>query len=267
MPPRPSRCAGRAQGRGGRDHAFAFRFTGRRWTRPSPISARRRCRPTSPQSAPPDERDAADYQTMFAVNEGAVAAPTAGLHFTPALEAALRDTRHRHSPDDPACRGRDLPAGQGRGHRRAQDACRMGHDLRARPRDALNAARAKRRPHRRGRHDLAAASGKRRRGRRHDRAVRRRDRDLHHAGLSLSRGRYSDDQFSSAALDAVHAGLGLQRSRDHEAGLCPCDRAAATGSIPMATPACCFAHKSSRMTSPIISNCSARDGAGAHRRA
>ena len=36
-----------------------------------------------------DERDRSDYQTMFATRDGAVAAPTAALHFTPALVAAL----------------------------------------------------------------------------------------------------------------------------------------------------------------------------------
>jgi len=39
---------------------------------------------------PPDERDRADYQTMFAHPEGSVAAPTAGLHFTEELVDRLK---------------------------------------------------------------------------------------------------------------------------------------------------------------------------------
>jgi S-adenosylmethionine:tRNA ribosyltransferase-isomerase len=39
----------------------------------------------------PDEQDRADYQTLFAHDEGSVAAPTAGLHFTEALLVRLAD--------------------------------------------------------------------------------------------------------------------------------------------------------------------------------
>jgi S-adenosylmethionine:tRNA ribosyltransferase-isomerase len=39
----------------------------------------------------PDEQDRADYQTVFAVEDGSVAAPTAGLHFTESLLERLKE--------------------------------------------------------------------------------------------------------------------------------------------------------------------------------
>ena len=45
----------------------------------------------------PGAEDAADYQTMFARNDGAIAAPTAGLHFTPALLDALSARGVKHA--------------------------------------------------------------------------------------------------------------------------------------------------------------------------
>ncbi len=43
-----------------------------------------------------DPRDAEDYQTMFATEKGAVAAPTAALHFTPDLVTALSNMGIQH---------------------------------------------------------------------------------------------------------------------------------------------------------------------------
>lgn len=45
---------------------------------------------------PADEADRSDYQTMFAAADGAVAAPTAALHFTPGLMQALADAGIGH---------------------------------------------------------------------------------------------------------------------------------------------------------------------------
>lgn len=44
-----------------------------------------------------DEQDTSDYQTLFARNAGSVAAPTAGLHFTPAMLFRLAEARIRRT--------------------------------------------------------------------------------------------------------------------------------------------------------------------------
>jgi S-adenosylmethionine:tRNA ribosyltransferase-isomerase len=78
-----------AKGEGG-EVTFAFAFHGAVLDQ---ALAERGDMPLPPYIAgrrPPDEQDRADYQTMFARDEGSVAAPTAGLHFTAAVVQGLR---------------------------------------------------------------------------------------------------------------------------------------------------------------------------------
>ncbi len=161
---------------------------------------------------PADERDRSDYQTIYAAEEGAVAAPTAGLHFTPELFEKL----------DAAAISREfltLHVGPGTFLPVKADEV-SGHQMHA-ERGVLDAATAERlnrresrgRPHRRGGDDGASSAGIRRRPGRQAPPVRRRHRHLHHAGLPVPRRRPADDQFPPAALDAVHAGCRLLRPR------------------------------------------------------
>ena len=90
----------------------------------------------------PDERDAVDYQTIFAAAEGAVAAPTAGLHFTPELEAALRQRGvgiHRITLHVGAGTFLPVKASDTTEHRMHSEWGTISRDTAA----ALNAARAK----------------------------------------------------------------------------------------------------------------------------
>ena len=78
-----------AKGEGG-EVTFAFAFHGAVLDQ---ALAERGDMPLPPYIAgrrPADEQDRADYQTMFARDEGSVAAPTAGLHFTEAVVQRLR---------------------------------------------------------------------------------------------------------------------------------------------------------------------------------
>jgi S-adenosylmethionine:tRNA ribosyltransferase-isomerase len=87
-----------------------------------------------------DERDRTDYQTIYAREEGAVAAPTAGLHFTPDLMQALDAAGiERHFVTLHVGAGTFLPvkAEETEGHRMHEE---IGH-VSAETAKALNAIR------------------------------------------------------------------------------------------------------------------------------
>lgn len=91
---------------------------------------------------PEDGQDRQDYQTIYAREEGAVAAPTAGLHFTPALFDALDKAGiERHFVTLHVGAGTFLPvkADDTNDHKMHQE---IGHVSQAAA-DALNAVRAR----------------------------------------------------------------------------------------------------------------------------
>ena len=65
---------------------------------------------------PADVEDSVDYQTIFAREEGSVAAPTAGLHFSDRMVEALHSRGVTAAPGHAACGGGHVPAGEGRRH-------------------------------------------------------------------------------------------------------------------------------------------------------
>jgi S-adenosylmethionine:tRNA ribosyltransferase-isomerase len=69
--------------------ALAFNLTGAAFSAALHRAGALALPPYIDRPAGPTARDAADYQTVFAARDGAVAAPTAGLHFTPPLLDAL----------------------------------------------------------------------------------------------------------------------------------------------------------------------------------
>ena len=171
----------------------------------------------------PDEQDAADYQTMFAAKEGAVAAPTAGLHFTPALEAALRARGvelHRLTLHVGAGTFLPVKVDDTSGHKMHAE----WGSISAETASALNAARAQ------GGRIVAVGTT----SLRLLESAAAEDGIIQPFSAETSifitpgyRFRAVDilhDQLPSAALDAVHAGVGVLRARDHEGGLCACHR-------------------------------------------
>ncbi len=213
----------------------------------------------------PDDRDAADYQTIFAAEEGAVAAPTAGLHFTSELGYRAARPWHRPASLDASCRRGNLSAGEGGRYRRSSHACGVGH-ARARNRRRAQRGAGQGRSHRRGRYHVAAVLE----------SAAREDGSL--APFASETSIFITPVIDFAAVDVLMTNFPpardrrcscscrIQRPRCHAAGLCPRDPPKAIGlflrrCLAVVSPA------GEPMTLPNHFRLLGRDGRGANRAA
>ena len=227
-----------------------------------PRAARRGAAAAVHRRAPPTPPTRRATRRCMRAQPGAVAAPTAGLHFDDALLDALRGAGVAIGVRHAARRRRHVPAGRDRGPLAAWDARRVvSHSAGDRGRDRRRRARAGDASSRSARPACARWSRPRTIRAACARA-KRETRALHHARLPLSRRRSPADQFPSAELDAADAGVGVRRLRRDSRRVCARDRAAATASSVTATRCCSSARRMRVERARIQRTPSARRTAG-----
>jgi len=163
---------------------------------------------------PDSEADQQRYQTVFAEHKGAVAAPTAGLHLTPALMQSMEQAGARFVRVT-------LHVGPGtfqpvqvdhvRDHQMHEEAYIISEAAAV----TINQAKA---AGQRRRHHQSAYTRSRQSGRKHPRRSRK-NRYLYLSGLPVSNGRRPADQLPPAPLHPADARLRTGRQRASHAGL------------------------------------------------
>ena len=183
--------------------------------------------PLPPYIKRPDgalDEDVADYQTPFAARDGAVAAPTASLHFTERLLKAIADrgvkqaivTLHVGAGTFLPVKTDDIADHQMHSEwgEVSENVVTAIAETKARGGRVIPIGTTALRIL-----EAASQSGVLQ-------AFPRRHRNIHHTRIHLPHCRRADDELSFAKIDAIHAGLRNDGPRNHAQRLCPRHRPA-----------------------------------------